>query len=101
MVILDEAEIRRRLVDGAIVECMREALIAYSRGECEMPMPMHLEIAGEAAEVHIKSSYRRGGKYFALKIASTFPGNLARGLAVGNGLMLLCSAETGQPAALL
>jgi ornithine cyclodeaminase len=101
MEILEAAEIRRRLVDLAIVNCMREALIAYSSGECETPMPMHLGIAGEAAEVHIKSSYRRGGPYFALKLASTFPGNLARGLPVGNGMMLLCSAETGEPVALL
>jgi ornithine cyclodeaminase len=64
-------------------------------------MPMHLGIAPEAAEIHIKSSYRRGGKYFALKIASTFPGNTARGLATGNGMVLLASAETGEPAALL
>jgi len=82
---------------------MREALVAWSRGECVMPMPMHLEIAppAEAAEIHIKSSYRRGGMHFALKIASTFPGNVARGLPTGNGLILLCSAETGEPQALL
>jgi ornithine cyclodeaminase len=62
---------------------------------------MHLAIAPENAEVHIKSSYRRGGKYFALKIAATFPGNFARGLPVGNGMMLLSSAETGEPVAFL
>jgi ornithine cyclodeaminase len=101
MVILELEEIRRRLVDAAITECMREALLAYSSGECDTPMPMHLAIAAEAAEVHMKSSYRRGGKYFALKMASTFPGNLARGLSVGNGMMLLCSAVTGEPVALL
>lgn len=80
---------------------MRDAAIAYSRGECEMPMPMHLEIPAQDAEVHIKSSYRRGGGYFALKIAATFPGNAARGLPAGNGMMLLSSAETGDPVAFL
>src|SRR6516165_6217964 len=80
---------------------MRDALIAYSRGECDTPMPMHLDIAPESAEVHMKSSYRRGGKYFALKIAATFPGNASRGLPVGNGMMLLSSAETGDPVAFL
>ena len=44
----------------------------------------------------MKSSYRRGGCHFALKIASTFP-NAARGLPTGNGMMLLSSAETGEP----
>src|SRR5262245_3739150 len=80
---------------------MREALIAHSRGECDTPMPMHLAIESERAEVHVKSSYRRGGKYFVLKIASTFPDNLARDLSTGNGMMLLSSAETGEPVAFL
>jgi len=99
--ILELAEIRQHLVFSEIVGLMRDALVAHSRGQCETPMPMHLEIAAEQAEVHMKSSYRRGGRYFALKIASTFPNNLTRGLSTGNGMMLLASAETGEPVALL
>ena|SRR5271157_158637 len=94
-------EIRRLLVYPEVIGIMREALLAHARGECDTPMPMHLNVAPERAEVHMKSSCRRGGEYFALKIASTFPGNAARGLPTGNGLMLLCSAQTGEPAALL
>jgi ornithine cyclodeaminase len=99
--ILRLTEIRPLIDYSAIVGRMREALIANSRGECDTPMPMHLDIAPESAEVHIKSSYRRGGKYFCLKIASTFPNNRARGLSTGAGMMLLSSAETGAPVALL
>jgi ornithine cyclodeaminase len=62
---------------------------------------MHLDITPVNGEVHMKSSYRRGGQYFALKIAATFPGNAARGLPVGNGMMLLSSAETGEPVAFM
>src|SRR5450631_2050630 len=101
MRILELAEIQRVLAYGEIIGRMRDAVMAYSRGECDMPMPMHLGITAENAEIHIKSSYRTGGKYFALKIAATFPGNLARGLPVGNGMMLLSSAETGEPVAFL
>jgi len=93
-------EIRGSLVYSEIVEVMRAAVIAYSRGECDTPMPMHLAIEPEA-EVHIKSSSRRGGKYFALKTAATFPGNATRNLPVGGGMMLLSSAETGEPVAFL
>jgi ornithine cyclodeaminase len=99
--ILDLTEIRRLLNYPEIIDRMRDALIAYSRGECDTPMPMHLDIAPESAEVHMKSSYRRGGRYFALKIAATFPGNLSRNLPVGNGMMLLSSAITGDPIAFL
>ncbi len=101
MRILELPEIRSLLVYRDIISLMRDAAISWSRGECEMPMPMHLAIAPGNAEVHMKSCYRRGGKHFVLKIASTFPGNLARGLATGNGMMLLSSAETGEPVAYL
>jgi len=101
MQILKLDEIRTAIQFGEAIDRMRAALIAQARGECDTPMPMHLDIAPVAGEVHIKSSYRRGGKCFALKIASTFPGNIARGLSTGNGMMLLCSAETGEPLALL
>ncbi len=92
MQILTLDQIRTRIDDLAIIDRMRDALIAQTRGECETPMPMHLNPAG--GEVHIKSSCRRGGKYFALKIAATFNG-------AGNGMMLLSSAETGEPVAYL
>jgi ornithine cyclodeaminase len=92
VLILALDEIRRRIDDDAVIDRMRDALIAQSRGECETPMPMHLNPGG--GEVHIKSSYRRGGKYFALKMATTFHG-------AGNGMMLLASAETGEPVVFL
>jgi ornithine cyclodeaminase len=93
-------QIRQTLHFPDLVPLMRNALIAHSTGECDTPMPMHLDIP-PGAEVHIKSSYRRGGRYFALKIAATFPANTARDLPVGNGMMLLSSAGTGEPLAFL
>lgn len=98
------AERLQSLVDplGAI-GLMREALITHSRGECVMPMPMHLEMPSSgslASEIHVKSCYRHGGKYFALKIAGTIPANREKGLSTGCGMLLLFSAETGAPLAL-
>jgi len=94
-------QIQQSLVYAEVIDRMRQALLAQSRGECETPMPMHLNIAPEFAEVHIKSSYRIGGRYFALKIAGTFPGNTVRGLSTSSGMMLLSSAETGEHVAFL
>ena len=101
MEVIDFAEIQRRLDYAAIIQLMRAALIAQSRGQCDTPMPMHLDILPEQGEVHMKSSYRADGDYFALKTATSFPNNLSRGLPVGSGMMLLSSAETGQPVAML
>jgi ornithine cyclodeaminase len=99
--IVELPQIREAIDYSEVIRRMRDALIAQSRGECDTPMPMHLAVQDQDAEVHIKSSYRAGGKYFALKVASTFPRNAARGLSTGNGMMLLASAETGEPVALL
>lgn len=85
----------------AAIDCMRDALIANSRGECDTPMPMHLDIDDEQAEVHMKSSYRRGGNYFCLKIAGSFPNNRELGISTSAGMMVLSSAQTGAPVALL
>ena len=102
MRVVGQDVIRGAVSRSAAIAAMREAVMAQSAGACDTPMPMHLDLgAGGGGEVHIKSSYRRGGKYFALKIASTFPGNSALGLSTGNGMMLLCSAGTGEPLALL
>lgn len=101
MQVIDLETIRSHFVASEVIDVMREALVAQARGECDTPMPMHLAITPENAEVHIKSSYRLGGPFFAVKVAAGFPNNLARGLSVGSGMMLLLSAETGQPVALL
>lgn len=55
-----------------------------------MPMPQQLNL-DTPAEVHIKSCYRRGGPLFGLKVATSHP----------HGAMLLFSASTGTPVALL
>jgi ornithine cyclodeaminase len=101
MKIIDLDTIKQVFEPAEAIDAMREALVAQARGECDTPMPMHLGITPVEAEVHIKSSYRRGGEYFAVKVASGFPRNLAKGLPVGNGMMLLVSAETGEPVAVL
>ncbi len=88
MRILNLEEIRAGIDDARVIDSMRDALIAHARGECSTPMPMHLDIRG--SEVHMKSSYRQAGKYFVLKMATSFRGR-------GGGMMLLASAETGEP----
>lgn len=92
-------EIRRGVVFSEVIGAMREAVIAQSLGECDTPMPMHLSLGGADGEVHIKSSFRRGGEFFALKAAGTFPKRTPEGGSASNGMMLLLSASTGDPVA--
>jgi len=101
MKIATRNEIRKVLSLRDVIPLMREALIAQSRGECETPMPMHIDVREREGEIHIKSSYRNGGKFFAVKVVSGFPGNVQRKLPTADGMILLASAETGAPVALL
>jgi ornithine cyclodeaminase/alanine dehydrogenase-like protein (mu-crystallin family) len=69
---------------------MRDAVLAHSRGDCDTPMPMHLDLSpGGGGEVHIKSSYRRGGRHVALKVAGTY-------VRRPYGSIALVSVETGE-----
>ena len=101
MRIANRDEILKVLSLADAIPLMREALIAQSRGECETPLPMHLHARDREAEVHIKSSYREGGEFFVVKLAGGYPQNAGTGLPEFNGLMLLSSARSGDPVALL
>ena len=101
MIVLGYQQIVDAVVFAEVIDVMRDALVAESRGDCQTPMPMHMDVPSQDAEIHIKASYRGGGEHFGMKVASGFPRNRERGLSVGPGLMMLFSAETGQPAALL
>ena len=88
-------DVRRSVAPGAAIAAMREALLSQARGECDTPMPMHLDVAsGGGGEVHIKSSYRRGARHFALKVAGTYARR-------PYGSIVLVDVETGETAAFL
>ena len=80
---------------------MRDALIAHSRGECDTPMPMHLDIARNGRGPHeVQLSARR--PLLRAEDRRHLPGQYRdRGLSTSNGMMLLSSAETGEPVAFL
>jgi ornithine cyclodeaminase len=93
MRVVVQDEIRRSVDFAQAVAAMREAMIAQSRGECDTPMPMHLDLsAGGGGEVHIKAGYRRGGRHFALKVAGSYAKR-------PYGSIVLVSVETGDTVA--
>jgi ornithine cyclodeaminase len=55
----------------------------------------------EKGEVHIKYGFVKHDDYYVIKVASGFYNNPEQGLPSGNGLMLLFSQATGEPAAIL
>jgi ornithine cyclodeaminase len=66
-----------------------------------VPSVINLDIPSAHGEFHVKTAYVEGIQHIAVKVASGFFDNAAKGLPTGSGLMALFDASTGLPAALL
>jgi len=80
------------------VEAVREAFIAYARGEWTMPPKVYVPAypAGD-----FRAMPALGAGHALLKWVTSFPGNPARGLPTVMGLVLVSDATNGVPRAVL
>ena len=80
------------------VEVVRDAFIAYARGEWTMPAKVYVPAypAGD-----FRAMPALGGGHALLKWVTSFPGNPAVGLPTVTGLVLLSDASNGMPEAVL
>jgi ornithine cyclodeaminase/alanine dehydrogenase-like protein (mu-crystallin family) len=80
------------------LEAVREAFVAYARGEWSMPPKVYVPAypAGDFRAMPVL-----GAGHAALKWVTSFPGNPARGLPTVTGLVLLSDASNGSLVAVL
>ena len=80
------------------VEAVRDAFVAYARGEWTMPPKVYVPAypAGD-----FRAMPALGGGHALLKWVTSFPGNPAQGLPTVMGLVLLSDASNGATRALL
>ena len=80
------------------VEAVREAFLAYARGEWSMPPKVYVPAypAGD-----FRAMPALGAGHASLKWVTSFPGNPAKGLPTVTGVVLLSSAEDGRMVAAL
>lgn len=94
--ILQESALRECIgIDRPSLDCVAESFGWLQDGRAMVPPVAHIEAADRHGDIDIKTAYVRGVDRFAVKIASGFPGNAARGLPTGSGMMVVFSAETG------
>jgi alanine dehydrogenase len=79
-------------------DAVREAFVAYARGEWSMPPKVYVTNypAGD-----FRAMPALGGGHALLKWVTSFPGNPARGLPTVTGLVLLSDADDGRLVAVL
>ena len=80
------------------VEAVRDAFVAYARGEWTMPPKVYVPAYPEG---DFRAMPALGGGHALLKWVTSFPGNRARGLPTVTGLVLLSDASNGMPVAVL
>jgi alanine dehydrogenase len=80
------------------VEVVRDAFVAYARGEWSMPSKVYVHAypAGD-----FRAMPALGGGYALLKWVTSFPGNPELGLPTVTGVVLLSDASNGMPVAVL
>ena len=99
MIPLFSAEhVRAAVPPGRAVDSVRDAFLAYARGEWTMPPKVYV---GAYPVGDFRAMPALGAGFALLKWVTSFPGNPARGLPTVAGLVLLSSAEDGRLVALL
>lgn len=96
--------IRAAITPERAIAAVRAGLVAYAAGRVRQALTSHLDFhdAGRlAGECHVKWGHDAPSSLFVIKVATGFYGNPRHGLPSSNGLMLLMSARTGAPVALL
>jgi ornithine cyclodeaminase len=102
MLILNEKEIRGLVpMDLQALQVVAEGFRKLSVGEATLPPIMRIDVPEHNGEVDVKSAYLHGLDAFAIKIAAGFFNNASLGLPTGSGMMLIVSAVTGVPQAVL
>jgi ornithine cyclodeaminase len=96
-----EPEIKKLTGLKEAIPAVEKALAAFSSGKAILPGIINLDLPESKGEVHVKAAYIEGGEHYVIKVASGFYENPAVGLPVGNGLMLVFKARTGELAAVL
>ncbi|WP_422418368.1 ornithine cyclodeaminase family protein [Pseudomonas sp. GZD-222] len=101
MKILDKQQIIALLDLELATLRIEEGFIAFSNGKVQVPPVQALAFNAANGDCCIKTAFVEGSDTFTVKVSTGFYDNPAKGLDSNDGLMLVCSAHTGQPLALL
>ncbi len=100
--ILTEADIRKCVdLDPEAVSAVADGFSHLAGGDATVPPILAILVPENNGEVDVKTAYIRGLDSFAIKIAAGFYDNARLGLPTGSGMMVIISAKTGFPEAVL
>lgn len=100
--IFTETDLRRSVrLSQEIIDAIEDGFTRLSAGQVTMPPIMRIDFEQVNGEVDVKSAAVNGLGRFAVKVSSGFFDNEELGLPSLSGMMMLFSAKTGFPEAVL
>lgn len=100
--ILTEEHIRRCVsMDKDALDVVADGFSSLADGKATVPPILRVDVPEHNGEVDVKTAYIQGLDSFAIKIAAGFFDNRKLGLPTGSGMMVVVSARTGFPQAIL
>ena len=96
MRLIDRDEIARRLTYDLCIPIVREAMIAFSKGETRQLLRSILPLA-DGRLFGVMPGAMGGRAVFGAKLISVFQGNFARGIQSHQGVVVLFDPDTGAP----
>jgi ornithine cyclodeaminase len=88
-------------MDEDAIAAVAEGFARLAQGKATVPPILRVDVPENHGEVDVKTAYIHGLDSFAIKMAAGFFDNRELGLPTGSGLMIVVSAKTGFPQALL
>lgn len=93
---IDQDEVRARLTYELCIPLVRQAMIAFSRGETRQHLRSILPLT-EGRVFGIMPGALGTREYFGAKLISVFHGNFAKGIQSHQGVVVLFEPENGAP----
>ena len=97
---IDKDEIARRLTYDVCIPIVREAMIAFSKGETKQLLRAILPL-GDGRLFGSMPGGMGGRNVFGAKLISVFPENFAKGVQSHQGVVVLFDGESGAPVCVL
>jgi ornithine cyclodeaminase len=97
MRVIERDEVARRLTYDLCIPIVREAMIAFSKGETRQHLRSIIPLAAGRAFGIMPGAMAEAGAPFGAKLISVYPENFAKGRQSHQGLVILFEPETGEP----
>ena len=101
ILVLKVEEMKKVLSMPEAIQADKDALSLYSKGEVNIPLRINLDVPEHEGQSLYMPGYAAGASALGVKIVSTYPRNIEKGLTSVPATMVLVDAETGQVSSIM